>query len=85
MIRSFLNGVWGGLPRWAEATFEDRPIAPGRTASPFIRRAANHRSSPRACGGQEATFQGRRITPDAKPKVDFSKILGFLKKKAGGD
>lgn len=24
-------------------------------------------------------------TPDAKPKVDFSKILGFLKKKAGGE
>ncbi len=24
-------------------------------------------------------------TADAKPKVDFSKILGFLKKKAGGD
>ena len=23
--------------------------------------------------------------PDAKPKVDFSKILGFLKKKAGGE
>jgi hypothetical protein len=23
--------------------------------------------------------------PDAKPKVDFSKILGFLKKKAGGN
>ena len=23
--------------------------------------------------------------PDAKPKVDFSKVLGFLKKKAGGE
>ena len=23
--------------------------------------------------------------PDAKPKVDFSKVLGFLKKKAGGN
>jgi hypothetical protein len=23
--------------------------------------------------------------PDAKPKVDFSKILGFLKRKAGGE
>ena len=23
--------------------------------------------------------------PDAKPKIDFSKVLGFLKKKAGGE
>ncbi len=56
-----------------DATMDKKKLAPGTYLANIV------------AEGNTSRIVFTVAAPDAKPKVDFSKVLGFLKKKAGGN